>query len=132
MTFRPLLALLLLSACAAEPVAQYAPVIDPKGVSHARYASDLAECQAIATQAEADYTKSQQEAAMQNLVVGALMGAAIGAAYGNQYVGPSAAYGAGAGLASTDTEIATGGPRRIVDRCLSSRGYTVLSDMGRG
>ena len=34
--------------------------------------------------------------------------------------------------AATDTELARGGPRRIIDRCLIGRGHRILSDIGRG
>jgi hypothetical protein len=62
-------------------------------------------------------------------LVGALVGAAIG---NSDTAGAGALYGGAAGAASTDTELATGGPRRIIDRCMAGRGHKVLSDLGRG
>lgn len=62
--------------------------------------------------------------------IGAVVGQAVGG--NSDWTAYGAAHGAAAGAASTDTELARGGPRRIVDRCLASRGHAVLSDAGRG
>ena len=126
-----ILAAVALSACTTQTLDQYAPVVDRPS---ARYDADLAQCRQLATAKEAEY-KQRQEAEiganiMAGLVVGALLGAAIGdsgdwAAYG-------AAQGAAGGIAATDTELAHGGPRRIIDRCMAGRGHRVISDMGAG
>lgn len=70
----------------------------------------------------------------QNMMAGILLGAVAGAAIGDSgnYAAAGAAYGAGAGVAATDTELAQGGPRRIIDRCMADRGHTILNDLGRG
>lgn len=124
-----LTAALALTACTTETLATYAPVVDRPG---ARYAADLADCRALATTAEAEYTKRMNNELAANLILGALAGAAIGSSYGDNYVNDAALYGAMSGINATDTAQAYGGPRRIVDRCLVARGHTVLSDVGRG
>ena len=127
------LALPLLAACVpAEPLTDYRPVVDPSRTSQAKFDGDLAACKSIATAAEADYAKRQQAEMGANLIAGLILGAAIGSAYGNEYIGQGAAWGAASGAANTDTELAHGGPRRIIDRCMSERGHVVLSDSGRG
>ncbi|MCK9513549.1 MAG: hypothetical protein M0R28_20305 [Pigmentiphaga sp.] len=116
------LLILPLAACAA-PLAEYEPVVDrPTG----RYAQDLAECRSLAAEAEAQYNERVGAQMVANIILGAALGAAIGDS------SQAAAYGALAGGAATDTEIAHGGPRRIIDRCLAGRGHRVLSDLGRG
>ncbi len=133
MTMKPIaiIAALALSACVAPPIAEYAPVVDP-AKSGPRYQSDLAACRQIAQQAEAEYQRQQQQALLGNIIAGAIMGAAIGSMYGSDYVDMGAAYGATAGVAGTDTELAYGGPRRIIDRCMEGRGHDVLNDGGAG
>lgn len=124
-----LTAALALTACTTETLATYEPVVDRPGN---RYAADLAECRALGATAEAEYTRRMGNEMAANLILGALAGAAIGGSYGDSYVNDAALYGAMSGVGATDTEQAYGGPRRIVDRCLASRGHTVLSDVGRG
>ena len=124
-----LTSVLALTACTTETLATYEPVVDRPG---SRYAADLAECRALATTAEAEYTRRMNNELAANLIIGALAGAAIGASYGDAYTNDAALYGAMSGITATDTAQAYGGPRRIVDRCLASRGHTVLSDVGRG
>ena len=128
--FPPFLAALSLAACTAPATLQtYAPVVDRPGP---RYAVDLEDCRALAVTAQDEYNDRLAADMAANLITGALMGAALGSAYGGQYTRSSAAYGAAAGLASTDTDLATHGPQRIVDRCLAGRGHRIVSDMGRG
>lgn len=126
-----LIAALLLSGCTVATLDEYQPVTDRPGPG---YATDLAECRAIAMAAEADYRKRQSDEMAANLIGGLLVGALVGQAIGGtgDWTVYGAAHGAAAGAASTDTELAHGGPRRIVDRCLAGRGYAVLSDAGRG
>jgi hypothetical protein len=121
-----------LAGC-VQPLEEYRPVTDPAAPNAARYERDLQACYAVAKAAEADYQKRQEEQMAQNMVAGILIGAIAGAAVGNSdTAGVGAAYGAGAGAAATDTELAIGGPRRIIDRCMTERGHKVLSDLGRG
>lgn len=126
-----LTAALGLGACATQDLAEYRPVVDASGPGYER---DLAECRVIALNAEAEYRERQQAEMGANLFAGLLVGALAGQAIGGNsgYTAAGAAYGAGAGLAATDTELAHGGPRRIIDRCLAGRGHRVLSDLGRG
>ena len=121
----------VMSACAAPVLDDYRPIVDGAGPG---YEADLAQCQAIAKQAEADYQRRQSSEMASKLIVGALLGAAVGQAVGgnSEWTAYGAAQGAGAGVASTDTELAHGGPRRIIDRCLAGRGHRVLSDLGQG
>jgi len=124
----------LLGACVSEPLTEYRPVVDPSKSSPARFEQDLAACRSIALQAEAEYKRRQDEQMGQNIMAGLIVGAIAGAAIGDSgnYAAAGAAYGAGAGMAATDTELAYGGPRRIVDRCMADRGHVILSDLGRG
>lgn len=125
-----LTAAVALTACTTETLATYEPVVDRPG---SRYAADLAECRALGATAEAEYTRRMGNELVGNLIIGALAGAAIGNAYGDgAYSRDAALYGAVSGINATDTEAAYGGPRRIIDRCLVSRGHAVLSDVGRG
>lgn len=121
-----------MAACTApETLTEYRPVVDASG---AQYEADLAQCQAIATQAEAEYKRKQSEEMAANVIAGLLVGAVVGQAVGgnSNWTAYGAANGAAAGAASTDTELAHGGPRRVIDRCLAGRGHRVLSDLGRG
>tara|TARA_B100000768_G_scaffold76804_1_gene73194 strand:+ start:254 stop:658 length:405 start_codon:yes stop_codon:yes gene_type:complete len=121
-----------LSGC-VQTLEDYRPVVDPGAKSSNQYERDLAACYNVAKQAEAAYQKRQEEEMGANLIAGVLAGALIGAALGNSdTAGASAIYGGAAGVASTDTELATGGPRRIIDRCMGDRGHKILSDLGRG
>ena len=121
-----------LSGC-MPTLEEYRPVVDASAKNSNRYESDLTACYDVAKQAEAAYQKRQQEEMGANLVAGLLVGALVGAAIGNSdTAGTGALYGGAAGAASTDTELATGGPRRIIDRCMAGRGHKVLSDLGRG
>lgn len=126
------LALLALSGC-VQPLEEYRPVTDPAAPNASRYERDLQACYGIAKTAEADYRKRQEAQMGQNMMAGILIGAIAGAAIGNSDTAAAgAAYGAAAGAGSTDTELAVGGPRRIIDRCMTDRGHKVLSDLGRG
>ncbi|TGD60478.1 glycine zipper family protein [Tabrizicola sp. WMC-M-20] len=123
-----------LAACVQEPLTDYRPVVDPAKSSPAKFERDLAACRNVGLSAEAAYKKRQEQEMAQNMVAGILVGAIAGAAIGDSssYAAAGAAYGAGAGLAATDTELAQGGPRRIIDRCMANRGHTILNDIGRG
>lgn len=130
-----MVALATLAACEApQTLDEYRPVVDPKARSSRHYDRDLIECRQIAKAAEADYTKRQNDEMGQRLIVGMLAGAVVGAAVGgnSDWAAYGAANGAAAGVISTDTELAHGGPRRIIDRCMNERGHAILSDLGRG
>lgn len=133
-TFLALSILATLAACGQPAqLEQYTPVADMAGPRAASFASDLAGCRAYATVAEQNY-KQQQNAEMgANILAGLILGAAVGAAIGNSDTARyGAASGAVSGAASTDTELAYGGPRRIIDRCMAGRGHVILNDLGRG
>ncbi|WP_050527618.1 glycine zipper family protein [Pseudorhodobacter aquimaris] len=125
---------LLLAGCAQEPLTEYRPVVDPAKSSAAKFERDLAACKNVGLNAEAEYKKRQSEEMGRNMMAGILLGAVAGAVIGDSsgYAAAGAAYGAGAGAAATDTELAQGGPRRIIDRCMADRGHTILNDIGRG
>lgn len=128
-------AILALSACAPAPTLDdYRPVTDPSAAASVRFETDLAACQGIAKQAEADYQQRQQKEMAGNLIAGLIVGAVVGQAVGgnSDWTAYGAASGAASGAAATDTELAHGGPRRVIDRCMASRGHVVLNDLGRG
>lgn len=123
---------LIAAACAApEQLTDYRPVADATGPAYER---DLSECRAIATAAEADYKRRQGNEMAANIIGGLIAGAIVGQAVGqnSEWTAYGAASGAVSGAAATDTELAHGGPRRVVDRCLAGRGHRVLSDIGKG
>lgn len=122
----------LVAGCTPAPtLSDYRPVADAAGP---RYEQDLMQCRAIAAQAEASYKQKQNNEMAANIIGGLIAGAVVGNAVGgnSDWTAYGAANGAVAGAAATDTELAQGGPRRIVDRCLAGRGYRVLSDVGVG
>lgn len=125
--------LLGLAGC-VQPLEEYRPVVDPARSNPAKFESDLTACRSVAKQAEADYQKRQQDEMGKNIMAGLIVGAIVGAAVGDSSnaAGYGAAYGATAGVAATDTELAVGGPRRIIDRCMADRGHKILNDLGKG
>lgn len=125
---------LSLAGCVQEPLTEYRPIVDPAKSSPAKFERDLAACRNVGVSAEASYKKRQEEEMGRNMMAGLLLGAVAGAVIGDSsnYAAAGAAYGAGAGAASTDTELAKGGPRRIIDRCMADRGHTILNDLGKG
>ncbi|SOC11601.1 glycine zipper family protein [Rhodobacter maris] len=135
-----LAATLGLTAC--EPVQtlqDYRPVVDTAKIRPAKYEADLAQCRAIATQVEAEYKERQQKEIGQQMVAGLIVGALVGAAAGSHshyqgsYIAQGAAAGAAIGATSGDYDhdLVTYGPRRVVDRCMTGRGYIILNDPGR-
>lgn len=132
---------LFLTACEpVQPLSEYRPAVDPGKTNQARYEKDLQACRAVALQVEADYKERQQKEMGKNLAAGLIVGALVGAAagtntgYRNDYILTGAAVGAaaGAGSGDYDHDLVTYGPRRVVDRCMAGRGYTLLTDFGRG
>ena len=126
-------AICVVSGC-MQTLEEYRPVVDPNSSNFSNYDNDLAGCYSIAKRAQADYLKRQEAEMGANLVAGLLAGALVGAAVGDSsdWAKTGAVYGATAGVASTDTELAVGGPRRIIDRCMTERGYKIYSDLGKG
>ncbi|WP_417245981.1 glycine zipper family protein [Celeribacter sp.] len=133
-TLLPIIAMTVLTACETQTLAEYRPVVDTSRVDTVQYERDLSECRNVAFAAEAEYKDRQAQEMGANMMAGILVGAIAGAAIGNggNDIAAGAAYGAGVGAAGTDTELAYGGPRRIIDRCMSERGYAILNDIGRG
>lgn len=123
-----------IAGCVQESLVDYRPVVDPSRSSPAKYERDLVECRNIAIQAEAEYKERQEKEMAQNMMAGLIVGAIAGAAIGDngRSAAAGAAYGTAAGMAATDTELAAGGPRRIVDRCMAGRGHAILNDIGKG
>lgn len=111
------LMLIIASGCASRR----GPIVDMKGVDHAKYEQDLSECQKYADQAMG---------AGGGAVVGAAIGAGIGYAAGRA-VGardPSAVGRGGAVVGGAKG--AAGGARNrhsVVSKCLAGRGYNVLN-----
>ncbi|WP_444460458.1 glycine zipper family protein [Rhodobacter capsulatus] len=128
--------------CACEPVQtlqEYRPVVDPAKIRPAKFEADLEHCRSIALKVEAEYKQRQEKEMQQQLVAGILLGALVGAAAGNHtgyqgdYIAAGAATGAIAAAGSGDysDDLVTYGPRRVVDRCMTDRGYKILTDPGR-
>ena len=99
-----------LSGC-VQTLEEYRPVVDSGATNSVRYERDLAACYSIAKKAEAEYQKRQQDELGANLIAGVLAGALVGAAVGDNsdWAKTGAVYGAAAGAANTDTEMAVGG-----------------------
>ena len=128
----------------------YAPVIDVKGHGYdqADYARDLDECRTLGVRVQAQYEAQQRkerEDAMTAAFVGALAGAVVGHAVGDSndyHTGRSATAGAlyggaiggavGADNLDYTRDITKFGPTVIVDRCMTDRGYRILSVEGLG
>ena len=130
----------LICACAVEPLVEYTPIFDPYRTDMEAFNKDLIECRSIALTVEADYKKRKQEQETANLLTGVLVGALFGAVVGagsdsqGDMIASGSAAGASAGVSSNDYghDLVKFGPRRVVDRCMSDRGYALLNDVGRG
>ncbi len=128
-----MIGLMALGACSQPTLEQYRPVTDPYGPRSATYERDLNMCYSVAKRAEGSYRQQRNAEMGTNVAVGAIGGALIGAAFGNSdWAAIGATYGAASGVATTNTELARGGPRRIIDRCMADRGHRIYSDFGRG
>jgi len=133
--------LAILAGCAErEPLAEYRPVVDPGRTNMSAFEDDLGTCRQIAIALQEDYRERQAAQAganlMAGLLVGALTGAVVGSGTGYQgrFVAAGALSGATAGASTTDYsyDLVEFGPRRVVDRCMTDRGHSILSDIGRG
>lgn len=114
MTMGPLLATLILGACASHPD----PIIDMKGVDPVRMQADQDECEAYSD--EVIVSKGMAKGAAGGAVVGAAAGAISGDADG----------GAGYGAIWGATRSGLDGARekeRVFKRCMRGRGYRVLN-----
>ena len=132
-----LAAFLLLCACGQMPsLVDYRPVVDPDRTNMAKFEVDLSDCRAIAVQVQQDYQKRQGDQMMIEILSGAVAGGIVGNSLGNVQNGgqKGAAIGALVGSQNTDYsyDLVTFGPQRVVDRCMTNRGYRILSDPGRG
>ena len=125
--------LVMMGGCVpVQSVVDYRPIVDSP--MNAKYDNDLFQCRNIAASAEAEYVRKQNEemgaAIIGGLITGAIVGNAIGG--NSNWTGAGAASGVASGVASVDTELADGGPKRVVDRCMAGRGHRVLNDLGKG
>lgn len=114
--------LMLVAACAAET---YQPVVDLKGSDAGKYQQDLAECRSLASQVDVAGDSAT------NALIGAGVGAALGAALGAVTGAPAAGAALGAGAGGIGAGAGTGvskneRQKKIIDNCLSRRGYNVL------
>ena len=130
---------LLLIACGPN-IAEYEPVVDPYNTDMSSFKSDLVQCRGIASEVKVKYDKQASKQALGNMVAGAVTGAVVAAAVGSNtnYQGDLAAYGAASGMAAGSAAsnqyyaLARFGPNRIIDRCMTNRGYKILNDLGAG
>lgn len=133
-------------------IATYAPVIDVKGQGYdqATYHNDLQECRDLGLRVQATYEeqrKKEQSDRNQRAFLGAALGAAAGHALGQHnewHPGRTATTGAvtgavtGAAVGGATAGVDYGrtltkfGPTAIVDRCMTDRGYKILSAEGFG
>lgn len=112
-----LLGLLILTGCTTTNEI----IIDEKGVNMGAYRTDLAECQAYASNVKTG--EKTAKGAASGAVVGGLIGAITGGSSG-------AATGAGVGAVGGGARGASEGEQtevEVVKRCLSGRGYRVLN-----
>ncbi|MBF2760324.1 MAG: glycine zipper family protein [Ectothiorhodospiraceae bacterium AqS1] len=131
---------LAIAGCAMQPLSEYRPVVDSKRTDMSEFESDLTDCRAIAIELQQEYEERQMNEMMTNLIVGALVGGVVGSIAGDSgnYQGRYTRAGALAGALASASEnaysedIVRFGPRRVVDRCMSDRGYRILNDIGRG
>ena len=134
-----IVALVALAACGRhDRLADYRPVVDSYRTDMVAYDGDLRQCVTIAERAEAEYQRKSREQRDANAVTGLLVGAVIGAVVGSTdgNAGDGAVIGGSFGLLEgslADSEYDPHkSPRMIVDRCMKTRGYTILSDPGIG
>ena len=129
----------LVGCTGAQVLGDYRPAIDPQKTNLVKFETDLGACREIAF---AQYEKYRKEAlnqafasALAGALTGALTGAIVGDAYGHGSFGArtgaklGAVYGVTASAWTADPKAASA---RVIDRCLTQRGHTILSDLGRG
>ena len=145
-------AAVILGACQTTNtinLATYAPVIDTYQVDQAQYNIDLTQCRELGQRAQIAYNaqrEKEQEQAFKSALIGAVAGAAIGRVASNNSSSLSsgrattagALYGGAIGGAigadgvDYSRTIAKFGPTRVVDDCMTNRGYEILSIRGFG
>ena len=116
---------LALQGCAGvglRPAVEYRPIVDTQNVIPAQYEADVAACQEIARQVNAE------QSAVNGAVAGAILGTLVGAAFGlrGRNLAAVAAYGAGSGAVHY-AEYAGMTQIQIIGRCMMGRGYNVLA-----
>jgi hypothetical protein len=118
MTLRiaPLLALLLLSACASDRV-----IVDTQGANMARYEQDRRECEAYAGQV------STGTAVAKGAGFGAVVGAALGAIFGDSRAVAQSAAGGGVVGGAKGAVQGENEKEQVLRNCLRGRGYRVLN-----
>ena len=105
---------LLLMSCASEPI------VDRRGVDEAQYQGDLAECRSYAYQVDTAGETGKSAS------IGVAIGASVGALLGNSH---DAEQGAGVGAVAGGAKGFRKAERRkkkVLYRCLKSRGYHVF------
>ncbi len=131
---------LSIAGCAMQPLSEYRPVVDTKRTDMSEFESNLADCRAIAIDLQKEYEERQANEFMANLITGAIVGGIVGSIAGDsghhqgRYTRAGAFTGALASASDNaySEDIVRFGPRRVVDRCMSDRGYRILNDLGRG
>lgn len=137
-----LFAVIAIVGCSGPgPLSEYRPVIDPERTNMAQFESDLDTCRTIATQVEVDYRQRQKKQMITNITTGLLIGTFAGTIAGSvsedpiEPIADGVIYGGllGATAESDYTHnLVEFGPRRVIDRCMTERGHTILNDIGRG
>jgi len=110
-----LLCCLMATACASKPV------IDTAGVDMEQYQADLADCEQVASQVDAEAM------VVQSAGLGALIGALFGLVTGDS---SAVGYGAGWGAVSGATSGGLNADQEksnVTKNCLYNRGYAVLN-----
>ena len=104
---------------------KYEPVVDMQGVDQEKYYADLQTCYGYADQVDPLDIFAKRFAG--DLLIGAAAGAAIGAVAGNAGTGAAAGSAIGATAGAIDPR-ETGHQRqvRIINNCLTNRGYKIL------
>lgn len=153
-----LVAIVLAAACTTTPeidLTTYAPVIDTFKVDVTAYGKDLAECRQLGQKAYASYEAQRQRERKEReeRISAFLRGTAGAGSFGSAMAGGSAAMAkekdaqmkkrASRGILSTSAVadasqvdynrmIHKFGPTKIIDNCMTRRGYQIFSQAGLG
>ncbi len=118
-----LLSVLVAMAMAGCAGADVRPIVDMKGVNEAAYENDLKECQAYAQQ-----QSGMGSTAAKGAGAGAVVGGLLGLVTGGNGSGIAQAAGAGAVIGGAGGAFSGNQAQEaVVKKCLSGRGYKVLS-----
>lgn len=120
-TLAGLILFTLMSCSSIEELSGNQPIIDTKGVSPARFDTDLIECQAYA-----DEVQIGQKAVV-GVVSGAVIGGLLGAVWGNSNTSQRGAGVGAVGAGSKGVMQGISERDRVIKRCLIGRGYRVLN-----